>query len=1194
MAGTYEIKSTSSAILTAADRYERFRNRIPEKILVFDGGMGTSIQQQNLPDSAYGDHPGYGEILNIRKPEAVQKVHTDFLKAGCDVVETNTFQASHLKLAEYGLDSRVTEINSAAAMIARRAVSQFDNDERPRFVAGSIGPLGCLPSSGDRSLDTHPIDEIREIFHEQARALVIGDGTPEEPTGADVLIIETGQDLLELRQGVLAVDKLRGELGLDIPLIISFTLDASGRTLLGSDAASAVASFIDLPIDVLGINCSTGPVEMRPSVRYLGENVPMWTHAIPNAGIPVEIDGELKWPLSPEEFATQLKEFAGRFKISIVGGCCGTTPDHIRAIDEAIGDWKPSPRPKTRPHVVSSPLSVVKLDEIPRPIVVGERINAQGSKKAKQMVLAEDYDGIFSLAQKQINKGASILDISLGTTERDDEVEMMGKVVKRLTAGAPAALMIDSIDPVVVQAALRRIPGRAIVNSINFENGEDNARKTLRLVKRHGSMVICMTIDEEGMALTPRRKRAVAERMRDVALTDYGIQPDRLIFDPLTMTLATGEEELKRSAVNTLEGLREIDKELPDSYTSLGISNVSYGLQSSSRKVLNSVFLYHAVRAGLDFAIVHAGQVLPYPTIPNIERELAENLLFDQHDDALHEYVQYFQQKKEAPAPPPHPIVNRPPAEGLRRAIEFREKEGIDLLIERALEEHEPEEILNDILLPAMQDVGEKMSTGEMILPFVLQSAEVMKVAVSKLEKHFTKDESISRGRIILATVAGDVHDIGKNLVKTILQNNGYEVCDLGKQVPNAMIVAKAKELQADAIGLSALLITTSRQMEYCVEELHRAGLEVPVIIGGAAINRLFARRISWIGSDHIYGPGVYYAGDAFDGLQLVRGLLDEKKRPELESMAEEGARTYRKDREKTVAEAEKKKAAAVKKRPADVRMDNAVPEAPFWGSKRLEYIESKEIFKLLDTKILFKLNWGIRGRTAEEYHAMIQSTFQPLLEDLQDEAISHSWILPAAVYGFFPANSIGEEVVMFDPFAADDPMKSVVEIGRFKFPRQPNGERLCVSDYFRPLESGERDVIALQVVTMGSRVAEVVQSFTQSGEYAKGFFLHGLATEAAEAMAEYLHRRIRAEMGIERGQGHRYSFGYPSTPDLGAQVTLFDLLRAPEAIGTTLTSAYQIVPEQSTSAFIVHHPDARYFHIEGQGLAAVLREPLE
>jgi 5-methyltetrahydrofolate--homocysteine methyltransferase len=1183
--------------ISATERYSLLRNRISDKVLVFDGAMGTSLHGQNLPDTAYGACPRLNEYLNLSSPAAVSKVHDGFLSVGCDVIETNTFQGSSIKLAEYGLEDKSEEINRVAASIAVEAALKFSTLEHPRFVAGSIGPTGALPSSGDPNLDTIPLDKLRDTFYQQARALVLGDGSNESPNGVDILVVETGQDLLEQRQAVLAIDKLRKDLGLNIPLLVSFTFDSTGRMLLGSVVESSLASFLDLPIDIIGLNCATGPDEMREAMRYLGEKAPMWVSAMPNAGLPCDIDGCMSWPLLPEKLAASHKEFVGRFKVSIVGGCCGTTPAHLKAVVDAIGSWKPAPRPRHKPQLVASPLAAVDLDEIPTPVIVGERLNAQGSKKAKKSVLAQDIDGLFSIAASQVDDGAAILDVSLAVSEQSDEAALMERVVTRLTSGIKAPLMIDTTDPDVVAHALDRIPGRAIVNSINFEGGEDRARKTFDLLKRNGGLVVCLTIDEQGMAFDIKRKRAIARRIALMAQAEYGISPDRLIFDPLTFTLATGEELYRNSAINTLQGLREIKRDLPESRTILGISNCSYGLPAASRKILNSVFLYHAVRAGLDFAIVHAGQVTPYSAISQRERKLAEDLLFDRHPDSLAQYIAYFEQKTSTDETPLHPVAQLPPEEGLRQAVLHREKDGIDSLIDRALETHSPESILNDILLPAMQEVGNKMASGETILPFVLQSAEVMKAAVARLEPYMAQNGTHSRGKIVLATVAGDVHDIGKNLVKTILQNNGYDVLDLGKQVPISAIVAKAREFGADILGLSALLVTTSRQMEYAVEEMHRAGLEIPVIIGGAAINRLFARRISWIGKDEIYTPGVFYAEDAFKGLQFVQGLMDPNERKKLQSMAEEGARLFRENRDKQALESAAKMV-VIEPVPSIVRHDNEIPTPSFWGKKTIETVDLKEIYQLLDTKVLFKLNWGIRGRTADEYHSLVHSTFEPLLDDLQKEAQRHAWLLPSAVYGYFPASADGNDVVLYEPPSEGCQPSQDREIGRFTFPRQTKGEHLCVADYFHPLPkkpNGEKccDMIALQVVTMGDGVSEVVRSFTQSGEYAKGFFLHGLAMECAEALAEWLHRRIKEELGIDRGQGHRYSFGYPSCPDLAHQKTLFQILDAENAIGTHLTSAYQIVPEQSTSAFIVHHPDARYFHIEGMGMAGVLREPL-
>lgn len=1189
-----QIPNNNSQSRKAIERFETLRSRISQKVLVFDGAMGTSLYSQKLPDEAYGNYPRLNEYLNLSFPEAVRRVHEGFLSVGCDVIETNTFQGSFIKLKEYGIEEQSENINRAAATIAREVADKYSTIEHPRFVAGSIGPTGALPSSEDPALNTTSLKDLQHAFYEQARALVLGNGSENAPNGVDVLIVETGQDLLEMRQAVFGIEQLRKDLKLNIPLMVQVTLDTTGKMLLGSDIKAVLACFLDLPIDVIGINCSTGPQEMRESIRYLGEHSPFWVSVMPNAGIPAESEGKLEWPLTPDNMASSLKEFVGRYKVSIVGGCCGTTPLHLNAVVNAIGSWKPAPRPKKRPQLISSALSALDLKEIPTPVIVGERLNAQGSKKAKKYVLEDDLDGLISIARSQVDDGAMVLDVSLATSERSDEASLMSRLTSRMVSTITAPVMIDTTDPSVVEAALKQIPGRAIVNSINLEGGEDRARKTLELVRKFGGMVVCLTIDEQGMALDIKRKRAIARKIALLAQTEFGISQERLIFDPLTFTLATGEEIYRKAAINTLQGLRDIKKDLPMAWTILGISNCSYGLAPASRKTLNSVFLYHAVRAGLDFAILHAGQVVPYSSIPQTEKKLAEDVIFDRHPDALSDYVKYFEKKLESEEMLMHPSLQRPPAEALRHAIINREKENVDLLIDRALETHSPESILNDILLPAMQEVGDKMANGEIILPFVLQSAEVMKAFVARLEKHMPRNGAQSRGKILLATVAGDVHDIGKNLVKTILQNNGYKVVDLGKQVPNSVIVAKAREYQVDIIGLSALLVTTSRQMEYIVEDLHRNGLNIPVIIGGAAINRLFARRISWIGADQIYKPGVYYAEDAFKGLVFVRGLLDADERPRLEQMAHDGAISFKENREKQALLTAAKEKKAVEPVVSNVRRDNPIPKAPFWGARLFPHVDIKEVYQLLDTKILFKLNWGIRGRTADEYHALIHSTFEPLLEDLKEEVRHHNWLVPTAVYGYFPCNSDGNEVIIYDPFSGLDPMKSENEIARFSFPRQPNGDRLCVADYFRPLSSGEKDIIALQVVTMGENVSEIIRGFTHTGEYAKGFFLHGLAMECAEALAEYVHRRIRDEMGIDRGQGHRYSFGYPSCPDLAHQAAIFRLLDAENAIGTHLTSAYQIVPEQSTSAFIVHHPDARYFHIEGTGLAAVLREPLE
>lgn len=1184
----------STRDIPARERYRIFRTSIPRKVLVFDGGMGTGLQEQDLTEDKYGgESTSAHEFLCVSYPESIIKIHDSYLDVGSDIIETNSFQGSSIKQAEHNLENRTEEINRAAAMVARNSVDKFYTPDWPRFVAGSVGPTGYLPSSADATLGNIPLDKLKQSLYQQCKALVLGDGDEQNPTGVDLILIETGQDLLELKQGVIAVQELRDELGLDIPLIIQFTLANAGKMLLGSDEKAALGCFLDLPIDVIGINCSTGPEEMREAVRYLGENAPMWVSCLPNAGLPEEVDGHAHYHLEPEVLADAHREFVGRFKVSMVGGCCGTTPAHIKAVIDKINGWKPSPRPTKKPLLVASGLEGFNIDEQIMPVIVGERLNSQGSRKAKKFVLDDDMEGLYNIAREQVEAGAAVLDVNLAVTERDDEDVQMTKIVKLLNDSIPCPLMIDSTETHVAEAALKLIPGRPIINSINFESGEKRARDTFKLLKKYGGMVVALTIDEDGMALEPNKKVAVAKRLAALAKNEYSIDSDRLLFDVLTFTLATGEEEYRHSAIKTLEGISRVKKEVPGCWTVLGISNVSFGFGPAARKALNSVFLYHAVRAGLDFAIVHAGAVIPYQSINARERELSEDLVFNKQPDALEHFIDYFEKKKATSEPVSHPQVMRTPEEGLHHAILHRVKDGVEDLIDKAIENRDPRAVLNDILLPAMKEVGDKMATGEMILPFVLQAAEVMKAAVKRLENYMDKTDSDSLGKIVLATVYGDVHDIGKNLVKTILSNNGYTVYDLGKQVPNAAIIAKAKEVNADMIGLSALLVTTSRHMESCVEDLHRQGLNIPVIIGGAAINRSFARRISWIGSDKIYPPGVYYAKDAFAGLKFIQGLKDEEEREELFQMAEEGARTWRERRDRKL-EAEKEEALEVREVfVPTVSRENTIPQPAFWGTKVLEPTDVRNIYPLIDKKVLYKLNWAVRGTSSEEYNRLIKGTFEPLFEDLKAEARIENWLLPAAVYGFFPCNSDGEEVVIFNPFNGD-PLKNEEEIGRFTFPRQKKEPRSCLSDYFRPVDSGERDVLALQVVTMGHSVTDVVNSFTQAGEYSKGFFLHGLSVETTEAFAEYLHRIIRDEMGIERGQGHRYSFGYSSCPDLSQQTVIFKLLDAQNNLGTRLTEDFQIIPEQSTSAFIIHHPDCKYFNIEEEGLQAVLRSPLE
>src|SRR5512138_822995 len=853
-----------------------FREAAARRVLVFDGAMGTQIQRHQLTAAEFGGKEGANDLLVLTRPDLVEDIHGRYFAVGCDVVETNTFGSSRLKLDEYGLGHRTYEVNFKAAIIARRAAERFSTPDRPRFVAGSIGPTGMLPSSSDPALGNITSDALERIFFEQARGLVEG--------GVDAIIVETQQDMLELRAAVLAVDAVRRETLRDVFLIAQPTLiDANGRMLLGTDVASALATLERLPVDAVGLNCSTGPEEMRASVKALCERSSHFVSVLPNAGMPENEDGRAVYKLSPAALADALAGFVSEYGVDIVGGCCGTTPEHMRAVVERIAAVRVPRRARPRPAAeLSSAMKAVPLAMEPRPLVVGERLNAQGSRKVKELLLQDDYPGLLQIARGQVEAGAHVLDVCVALNERDDEAAQMRTLAKLLAQSVDAPLMIDSTEADVVEGALKVYPGRCIVNSVNLEKSGERVKKVLPLVRRYGAAVVALTLDEKGMAQTADRKAEIARRIVAVA-AEYGIAPDALAFDALTFTLATGGEEYRHSAVETLEGIRRIKAENPGVLTVLGVSNVSFGLAKSAREVVNSVFLYHAVKAGLDLAIVNPKDIRAYPQIPEAERTLAEDLVLDRRPDALARLVAHFGEKgAEKKVETEDLLAGKSVEERLHLQILHRRPEGIEALIDDALRRRSAVQVLNEVLLPAMKDVGDRFGAGELILPFVLQSAEVMKKAVAHLEKYLEKKEGVSKGLVVLATVYGDVHDIGKNLVKTILSNNGYTVVDLGKQVPAETIITKAVEVQATAIGLSALLVNTSKQMPLIVNELHRRGLEFPVLVGGAAINRRFGWRILQTESGDFYEPGVFYCKDAFEGLETMDTLINDEKRPAL------------------------------------------------------------------------------------------------------------------------------------------------------------------------------------------------------------------------------------------------------------------------------------------------------------------------
>jgi len=1130
-----------------------------DRVVVYDGGMGATLEHYELSTEDYMGLPGKcHEALVLSRPDVIEGVHSEMLDAGAEVLAPDSFQGSRLKLEEWGLGEQTLEINRRAAEIARKAAGSN------RFVAGSIGPTGFLPASDDPTLGDISFRRLAEVFDEQAGALVEG--------GADLLIIETAQDILEVKAAVVGAREAFARLGRSVPIQVSVSLlPNGGKMLLGTDIEAVVAILEGLRVDIVGLNCSTGPEDMRDAIRYLGENATVPVHCIPNAGLPLQgPDGETIFPETPEELASALGEFVERHGVGIVGGCCGTTPEHIAALVERVAGHRPADRPPPGPPRLASMMGAFDLAQIPAPTLVGERVNSQGSRKAKEMLLADDYDGLVQIAEDQVVGGAHVLDVCVALTERADEDEQMAATVSRISLTQPVPIQIDSTEPDVIEAALERIPGRAIVNSTNLEAGRDKLDRIVPLAIRHGAALIALTIDPVGMAKTAERKLEVAREIHRMACTEHGLDPELLIFDALTFTLTTGDEEWRPSAVETIEGIRRIKADLPGVKTSLGVSNVSFGISPGARAVLNSVFLHHCVEAGLDLAMVNPNHITPYGEIPELERELADELVFDRAPDALEKFINHFESKgPEEEISAADATEGMEPEEALHFHILRRKKDGVEAWIDASVEKIGAVPTLNEVLLPAMKEVGDKFGSGELILPFVLQSAEVMKRAVAHLEQYLDKIEGHTKGTVVIATVFGDVHDIGKSLVNTILTNNGYTVVDLGKQVPIEQIIDAAVSHEADAIGLSALLVSTSKQMPACIGELHQRGHDFPVLIGGAAINRDFGRRVLYPKgkeSDEVYEPGVFYCKDAFAGLDTMETLIDAEARRGLIAKLREEARALR---EKPVVVDDGPPTTDDSVRSA-IRPDAPVPEPPFWGVREIE-VDLDEVFHHLDTHVLFKLHWGGRGVKGEEWKRLIGDDFGPRLRRMWRE---QDYLEPQAVLGYFPCAADGNELVVFDP---DDTGR---ELHRLVFPRQPRHDRICLADYFRPLEgsgSEQLDVVALQAVTVGPRVTEVCERLEAEGEFAEQLFTHGIGVQAAEGIAEWLHARVRSELGIDSGAGRRYSWGYPACPDQSEHVKVFDLLDA-ERIGLRLSGGFAVEPEQSTVAIVAHHPQATYF----------------
>jgi 5-methyltetrahydrofolate--homocysteine methyltransferase len=1157
-----------------------------ERVLIFDGACGTNLQFQHLSREDYGGKEGLNDWLVYSKPDAILKLHRSFLEVGCDVVETDTFNANRLRLTEYGAGDKVADLNKAAVALARQACdAQTKLDGKQRFVAGSMGPTGMLPSAEDPELSKITPEELEDIYFEQASALIAG--------GADALLLETAQDMLELRAGLFACRRAIAAAGRDVLLMTQTTLNPPNEVmLLGTDIQSCMETLVRLGTDVIGLNCSTGPLEMKDSVRFLCERCPIPVSVIPNAGMPENLgDGKARYPMTPQVLSGALKDFVQDLGVDIIGGCCGTTPEHLKAVIQAVGVAKPKRRgayPKLEP-AVSSMMKRVTLKQEPAPLMIGERCNATGSRKFKRLLLEDKYDEMVALGREQMETGAHVLDIQLAVTEREDERDQMRTFVKKLSLAVDGPLVIDSNQPDVMEAALSVLPGRGILNSIDG----GRLHKVAPIAKKYGAAVVAMCIDGEdldtpglppmhqGMAKTAQRKLEVAQRIHLICTRDYGLASEDIIFDALTFPLSTGVEEFNRSAVETIEGIRLIKQNLPGVFTVLGLSNASFGLPPAARGAVNSVFLHHCVKAGLDTVIVNPKDITPYPEIDPAERELAEDLVLFRRPDALARVIDHFQKAPSTGSGQvqgPKPGENLPTDERIHFNIVHRIKDGMIGLLDDSMKRHTPVEVINSILLPAMKEVGDKFGAGELILPFVLQSAEVMKLAVAHVEQFLEKNDAVTKGTVVLATVYGDVHDIGKNLVRTILANNGFVVHDLGKQVPISTILAKADELKADAVGLSALLVSTSKQMPLAVQEFHKLQRKYPVIIGGAAINRRYGQKTSFVDApayETQYGPGVFYAKDAFEGLDIMNALSDPAKRAAFVESKKKEAWDVVKNPKAEVENLEGVQGAMGPIVRSKTKPVTRIPQSPFVGSKILTEadIKMEDVFPLMDHPQLFKLNWGVQAKDPKEYERLLETEFRPLLKQLEKECVDKKLLAPRVAYGYWPCLSEGNDLILFEDVAGKK------ELLRFTFKRQRGIHDLCMSDYAEEKGSTRLDTVSFSVVTTGDLATEEADRLNKAGNYSKSLYLHGLSVQSAEGLAEWIHRRVRREWGLPQGQGLRYSPGYPAWPDMEDQEKIWKLLQ-PERIGVKLTDGFQMVPEQSTSAIIFHHPECQYFSV--------------
>ncbi|WP_033822833.1 methionine synthase, partial [Kitasatospora sp. MBT63] len=1113
---------------------------------------------------------GCNEVLNVTRPDIVRSVHDAYFAVGVDCVETNTFGANHAALGEYDIAERVFELSEAGARIAREAADAFTaRDGRVRWVLGSIGPGTKLPTLGHA-----PYELLRDGFQRNAAGLISG--------GVDALLVETSQDLLQTKAAVLGSKRALVQAGVDLPVLVQVTVETTGTMLLGSEIGAALTALEPLGVDYIGLNCATGPAEMSEHLRYLAKNARVGLSCMPNAGLPVLGKDGAHYPLSPAELADAHDVFTRDYGLSLVGGCCGTTPEHLRQVVERVQGREIAVRePRPEPSAASLYQSVPFRQDTSY-LAIGERTNANGSKKFRESMLAGDWQACVEIAREQIRDGSHLLDLCVDYVGRDGVADMK-EIAGRLATASTLPIVLDSTEPDVLRAGLEALGGRALLNSVNYEDGDGpdtRFGKVASLAREHGAGLIALTIDEDGQARTAETKVAIAERLIGQLTTEYGIEESSILVDCLAFTLGTGQEESRRDGIETIEAIRELKRRHPEVQTTLGLSNISFGLSPAARMVINSVFLHECVEAGLDSAIVHASKILPMARIPEEQRQVALDLVYDRRTadyDPLQRLLQLFEGVSVASSAESkaQELAALPLEERLQRRIIDGERNGLEADLDEALTGRPALEIVNSTLLAGMKVVGELFGSGQMQLPFVLQSAEVMKTAVAHLEPHMEKSDDEGKGTIVLATVKGDVHDIGKNLVDIILSNNGYTVVNLGIKQPVSAILDAAVEHKADVIGMSGLLVKSTVIMKENLQELNQRNLaaDYPVILGGAALTRAYVEQ----DLHAIYEGEVRYARDAFEGLRLMDALIAVKRGVPGAALPE--LRQRRHARVEVEEPAEEPNLGQVR---SDVAVDNRVPAPPFWGDRIVKGIPFADYASWLDEDALFKGQWGLKAaRTGEgpSYEELVETEGRPRLRMWLDRLQTEGWLEPAVIYGYYPANSKGDDLIVFNEDGS--------EHTRFSFPRQRRGRRLCLADFFRPEESGERDVLGLQVVTMGNRVSEAANELFAGNAYRDYLELHGLSVQLAEALAEFWHARVRFELGFGdedpqdvrdmfalKYRGARFSLGYGACPELEDRAKIAELLR-PERIGVVLSEEFQLHPEQSTDAIVIHHPEA-------------------